>query len=54
VAWLAWVNDVARTLRSGLDVEQKGEEEGKGGEGRGERKEPNVVEVENGGCFVLE
>jgi hypothetical protein len=51
VAWLAWVNDVARTLRSGLDEEK---EEVNGGEDRGERKEPNVVEVENGGCFVLE
>ena len=51
VAWVAWVNDVARTLRSGLDEEK---EEVNGGEDRGERKEPNVVEVENGGCFVLE
>ncbi|KAK3358142.1 hypothetical protein B0T25DRAFT_177124 [Lasiosphaeria hispida] len=48
-AWLLWINDVTRTLKSGLDEEERV----KGSE-HGERKEPYLVEVENGGCFVLE
>ncbi|KAK0724040.1 hypothetical protein B0H67DRAFT_549915 [Lasiosphaeris hirsuta] len=48
-AWLLWINDVARTLGSGLDEEErvKGAEDG-------ERMEPCLVEVDNGDCFVLE
>jgi hypothetical protein len=49
--WLIRVNDVARSLRSGLDEEAK---DVIVGEDRGGRKEPNLVEVDNGGCFVLE
>jgi len=43
LAWLANVVDIRRSLQSGLD------EEGETKEGR-----PNLVEVENGGYFVLE
>jgi hypothetical protein len=49
IAWVAKTNDVARTMKSGLEEERE-----KGGVERGEGKEPNLVEVGNGGCFVLE
>jgi hypothetical protein len=47
VAWLAWVNDITRSLDDGLE-----EEAGKSGVV--DRKKPTLVEVENGGFFVLE
>ncbi|KAK1829749.1 hypothetical protein QBC39DRAFT_355813 [Podospora conica] len=46
--WLSWIKDVARTLTWGLEQEKKAEK------GVSRSREPNVVEVENGGCFVLE
>ncbi|KAK0747040.1 hypothetical protein B0T18DRAFT_305435, partial [Schizothecium vesticola] len=45
--WLIWIKDVARTLAWGLEQEKKN---GKLGARSGA---PNLVEVENGGCFVL-
>ena len=48
--WVLGVKDVFRSLEEGLEEESKtrpqGENEGP--------KRPNFVEIENGGCFVLE
>lgn len=46
--WLSWIKDVARTLRWGLEQEKKN------AKSRVRSGAPNLVEVENGGCFVLD
>jgi hypothetical protein len=46
IAWLAWINDITRSIEDGL-----AEEAGKSGVDAGM---PKVVEVDNGDCFVLE
>lgn len=60
VAWLAWMKDFGRTLEDGLVEEGGGEGELEGGDGDadadggGNGRKLGLVEVENGGCFVLE
>ncbi|KAK4443341.1 hypothetical protein QBC34DRAFT_212361 [Podospora aff. communis PSN243] len=46
IAWLAWINDITRSIEDGL-----AEEAGKSGVDAGM---PKLVEVDNGDCFVLE
>lgn len=46
--WLSWIKDVARTLTWGLEQEKKNAKPGVRSDA------PNLVEVENGGCFVLD
>ena len=47
VAWVAWINDITRSLEDGL-----AEEKAKAGN-YDEVMKPNYIEVENGESFVL-
>ena len=49
IARLVWINDIARTMQSGLE-----EEEDMSEGANSEKRRPNLVEVENGECSVLE
>lgn len=46
--WLSWIKDVARTLTWGLEQEKKNPKLGV------RTDAPNLVEVVNGGCFILD
>lgn len=46
--WLSWIKDVARTLTWGLEQEKKNAKLAARSDA------PNLVEVVNGGCFVLD
>lgn len=58
ISWLANTRDVGRCLEDGLMEETeepvKGGEDGADGTERGKGRRPNLVEVPNGDCFVLE